>query len=57
MALTVREYLAADGECPFREWLFVDEDSRSADSQAKDITRARGFWRDYLEAQKHGKAT
>jgi putative addiction module killer protein len=26
-------------------------------SQAKDIARARGFWRDYLEAKKHGKAT
>jgi putative addiction module killer protein len=25
-------------------------------SQAEDIARARGFWRDYLEA-KHGKAT
>ena len=26
-------------------------------SQAKDIARARGFWRDYLEAKRHGKAT
>jgi putative addiction module killer protein len=26
-------------------------------SQAKDIARAQGFWRDYLEAKKHGKAT
>ena len=26
-------------------------------SQAKDITRAQEFWRDYLEAKKHGKAT
>jgi hypothetical protein len=25
-------------------------------SQAKDIARARGFWRDYLEAKRHGKA-
>ena len=25
-------------------------------SQAKDIERARGFWADYLEATKHGKA-
>ena len=25
--------------------------------QAKDIARARGFWRDYLEAKKHGEAT
>ncbi len=26
-------------------------------SQAKDIARAREFWRDYLEAKKHGKTT
>jgi putative component of toxin-antitoxin plasmid stabilization module len=26
-------------------------------SQAKDIARARNFWRDYLEAKNHGKAT
>ena len=26
-------------------------------SQAKDIARAQGFWRDYLEAKRHGKAT
>src|SRR5712671_2740164 len=26
-------------------------------SQAKDIARARGFWRDYLEAKRHGKTT
>ena len=26
-------------------------------SQARDIARAREFWRDYLEATKHGKAT
>ena len=25
--------------------------------QAKDIARAREFWRDYLEATRHGKAT
>ena len=25
-------------------------------SQAKDIGRAQAFWRDYLEAQRHGKA-
>ena len=24
-------------------------------SQARDITRAQGFWRDYLEAKRHGK--
>jgi putative addiction module killer protein len=26
-------------------------------SQRKDIARAREFWRDYLEAKRHGKAT
>ena len=26
-------------------------------SQAKDIARARGFWHDYREVKKHGKAT
>ena len=25
-------------------------------SQAKDISRAQSFWRDYLEAKGHGKA-
>jgi len=25
-------------------------------SQAKDISRAKEFWRDYLEARRHGKA-
>jgi putative addiction module killer protein len=25
-------------------------------SQAKDISRAQGFWGDYLEAKRHGKA-
>lgn len=25
-------------------------------SQAQDIRRAQGFWRDYLEAKRHGKA-
>ncbi len=24
-------------------------------SQAKDIARAQGFWRDFLEAKRHGK--
>ncbi len=24
-------------------------------SQSQDIARARAFWRDYLEAKKHGK--
>jgi putative addiction module killer protein len=112
MALTVREYVTADGRNPFREWLrsltktvaariqlrvlrfelgnlgdhknvgegvwearvmfgpgyriyfgkdgdsivvlLVGGDKRS---QAKDIARAQAFWRDYLEAKKHGKAT
>jgi len=26
-------------------------------SQAKDIATAQKFWRDYLEAKRHGKAT
>jgi len=26
-------------------------------SQVKDIARAQGFWREYLEATRHGKAT
>ena len=26
-------------------------------SQARDIAKAREFWRDYLEAKRHGKAT
>ena len=25
-------------------------------SQSQDMSRARGFWRDYLEAKRHGKA-
>jgi|SRR6266849_5868242 len=25
-------------------------------SQVKDIARAQGFWRDFLEAKRHGKA-
>ena len=113
MALTVREYLTADGKNAFREWLrsltkavgariqlrlqrfelgnlgdhknvgegiwearvmfgpgyriYFGKDGASIivlliggdkRSQAKDIARARGFWRDYLEAKKrHGKAT
>ena len=24
-------------------------------SQSRDISRAKGFWRDYLEAEQHGK--
>ena len=94
MALTVREYLTADGTSPFREWLDSlttavrariqarvlrfemgnlgdhkgvgsgkDGDSiivllvgGDKGSQAKDISRAQGFWGDYLEAKRHGKA-
>ncbi len=26
-------------------------------SQAKDIARAQGYWRDYLKGKRHGKAT
>lgn len=73
MALTIRECLTADGKNPFRQWLdsltkavrariqaqvlrfeLVGGDKGS---QAKDIARAQGFWRDYLEAKRHGKAT
>ena len=112
MALTVREYLSAEGRNPFREWLrsltkavgariqlrvqrfelgnlgdhknvgegvwearvmfgpgyriYFGKDGDSIivllvggdkGSQAKDIERAREFWRDYLEAKRHGKAT
>src|SRR3954453_15772491 len=112
MALTVREYVTADGKSPFREWLrsltkavgariqlrvqrfelgnlgdhknvgegvwetrgtvgpayriYFGKDGDSIvvllvggdkGSQAKDIKRARRFWRDYLEAKRHGKAT
>ena len=112
MALTVREYVTADGKNPFREWLRPltkavgariqlrvqrfelgnlgdhknvgesvwearvmfgpgyridfgkDGDSivvllvgGDKGSHAKDIARARGFWRDDLEAKRHGKAT
>jgi putative addiction module killer protein len=111
MALTVREYLTADGKNPFREWLrsltkagrariqarvlrfelgnLGDHKSVGAGvwearvmggpgyriyfgkdgvaiilllvggdkgSQTKDIARAQGFWRDFLEAKRHGKA-
>ncbi len=111
MALTVREYLTADGKSPFRGWLdsltvavrariqarvlrfemgnlgdhksvrggvwearvmfgsgyriYFGKDGESIivllvggdkGSQAKDISRAQGFWGDYLEAKRHGKA-
>jgi len=81
MALTVREYLTADGTSPFREWLdslttavrariqarvlrfemgnlgdHKGVGSGDKGSQTKDISRARRFWGDYLEAKRHGKA-
>ena len=111
MALTVREYLTADGKSPFRAWLdslsvavrariqapvlrfemgnlgdhknvgsgvwearvmfgpgyriYFGKDGNSIivllvggdkASQAKDISRAQGFWANYLEAKRHGKA-
>jgi putative addiction module killer protein len=94
VALTVREYVAADGKNRFREWLnslgnlgdhkslgsgvwearvmfgpgcriYVGKDGDSIivlqvggdkGSQAKDISLAQGFWGDYLEAKRHGKA-
>ena len=111
MALTVREYLTADGKSPFRVWLnsltvavrariqarvlrfemgnLGDHKSvgsgvwearvmfgpgyriyfgKDGDSiivlllggdkgpQAKDISRAQGFWGDYLKGKRHGKA-
>jgi putative addiction module killer protein len=112
MALTVREYVTADGKNPFREWvrsltkavgariqlrvqrfelgnlgdhknvgegvwearvmfgpgyrIYFGKDGGSIivllaggdkGSQTKDIALAQGFWRDYLGAKKHGKAT
>ena len=111
MALTVREYVTADGKSPFRAWLnsftvtvrariqarilrfelgnlgdhksvgsgvwearvmfgpgyrlYFGKDGASIivllvggdkGSQARDISRAQGFWADYLEAKRHGKA-
>jgi putative addiction module killer protein len=111
MALTIREYLTADGKSPFREWLdsltvavrariqarvlrfemgnlgdhknvgsgvfearvmfgpgyriYLGKDGDSITvlliggdkgSQPKDISRAHGFWRSYLEGKRHGKA-
>jgi putative addiction module killer protein len=112
MALTVRQYVTADGKRPFLEWvrsltkavgariqlrvqrfelgnlgdyksvghgvcearvmfgpgyrIYFGKDGDTIvvllaggdkGSQAKDIARAQKFWRDYLEAKKHGKAT
>src|SRR6476660_6981538 len=111
MALTVREYVKADGKSPFRQWLrtltkavaariqlrvtrfelgnlgdhknvgagvwearvmfgpgyriYFGKDGDAIvvlltggdkGSQAKDIARAQGFWRDFLETKRHGKA-
>ena len=47
-----RIYFGKDGDSIVV--LLVGGDKRS---QAKDIARARGFWRDFLEAKRHGKAT
>ena len=112
MALTVRQYVTADGKRPFLEWvrsltkavgariqlrvqrfelgnlgdhksvgegvwearvmfgpgyrIYFGKDGDSIvvllaggdkGSQAKDIARAQGFWRDYLKGKRHGKAT
>lgn len=76
MALTVREYLTADGRNPFREWLGLLTKAVGARVQARvlrfelgnlgdhksvgggvwDISRAREFWRDFLEAKRHDQA-
>ena len=110
MALSIREYVRADGRNPFRGWLetldvtarariqarvlrfemgnlgdhksvgagvwearlvfgagyriYFGKDGKSVilllvggtkASQAQDIRRAQGSWRDYLEAKRHGK--
>jgi putative addiction module killer protein len=110
MALSVREYVAADDTNPFREWLksltvavrariqarvlrfelgnlgdhknvgsgvwearvmfgpgyriYFGKDGKSVivllvggdkGSQTRDISRAQGYWNDYLEAKGHGK--
>jgi len=65
MALTVREYLTADGKNPFREWLRSLTKAVGARIQLRvqrfelgnpGDHKARVSWRDYLEAKKHGKA-
>ena len=66
--LTIREYVAADGTTPFRDWLAtLDVQTRarvqarvlllggSKSSQRGDVRRARQLWRDYLEVNAHGK--
>lgn len=110
MALTIREFVTADGRNPFRDWLetldlrikariqarvlrfemgnlgdhksdgggvwearlmfgpgyriYLGRDGfsiivllagGSKSSQSQDITRAKGFWREYLEIRQHGK--
>ena len=47
-----RIYFGKDGETIIV--LLVGGDKGS---QAKDITRAQEFWRDYLETKRHGKTT
>ena len=49
MALRVSEYETADGKSPFREWPATLDRSVRARVQARDIHRAQGYWRDYLE--------
>lgn len=45
-----RIYFGKDGDAIIV--LLVGGDKRS---QSRDISRAQGFWRDYLEAKRHGK--
>jgi putative addiction module killer protein len=45
-----RIYFGKDGESVILLLL-----GGSKASQARDIQRAHGFWRDYLEAKRHGK--
>ena len=45
-----RIYFARDGHS-----IIVLLAAGDKSSQAADISRAKGFWRDYLEARRHGK--
>jgi putative addiction module killer protein len=45
-----RIYFGKDGE-----WTIVLLVAGSKASQGRDIRRAQGFWRDYLEAKRNGK--
>lgn len=52
----------ASGQVGYRIYFGKDGDSvivllagGAKASQAQDIRRAQGFWRDYLEARRHGK--